>query len=521
MRVGIGQLNPAIGDIDGNVAKIIASVEEARSAGCALVVFPELAIPGPAPLDLVRRSAFVEGCAAGAERLRAASAGITVVAGTLAREAGSAGEELRNCAMVFSDREPVACIGKTAISRGSREAGYFHPARGLETVRIAGRSFGITLGEALDRESIDVLTELGAEWVVHLATSPYRVGIREERRAAARRAIEDGTGVLFVNTVGGFAGTVYDGGSFAISPAGLAIAEGPDFEEGLTTFDLDAEESESRSGARELDRTRKAIVLGIGDFVRKTGFERVVLGVSGGIDSALVAALAVEALGPEAVIGTFIPCAASSERSRDDARTLASNLGFELIEIPATNVHQALREALPFEPGGIVDENLQARARAVLWMALANERNALVLAAGNKSEAAVGYATLYGDTTGALAPIADLYKEDVYRLADSFGDRIPQSIMERAPSAELRLGQADADDLPPYDVLDRILRGLIDENLSREELVNRGFETQIVDDILRRFHASEFKRRQAPPGIAVTTTPLGARNIPLANAFRD
>jgi NAD+ synthase (glutamine-hydrolysing) len=228
----------------------------------------------------------------------------------------------------------------------------------------------------------------------------------------------------------------------------------------------------------------------------------------------------VEALGPDAVVGTSIPCAHSSESSRTDARAVASNLGIELVEIPANRVHEALRAALPFDASGIVDENLQARARAVLWMALANERNALVLAAGNKSEAAVGYATLYGDTTGALAPIADLYKEDVYRVAETFADRIPRTVFAKAPSAELRPDHRDDDDLPPYPLLDRLLRGLIDENASRSDLVERGFDAELVDDVLRRFYEAEFKRRQSPPGIAVTKTPLGRTRLPLIHRFR-
>jgi NAD+ synthase (glutamine-hydrolysing) len=524
MRVGIGQINASDGDVRGNGERILRLLQEAATAGCELVVFPELAIPGPVPLDLVRQSGFVEACRGVVEDVAEASRGIAVIVGTIARTRAHGTEGRSNCAVLIEDGEVRAEIGKADPSCGGSwgHESSFAPAAGVETLPVGERTIGVTLGRSFDEPAIDVLATLGADWIIHLAGSPFHVGVQAARRErAARLARESRCGLLFVNGVGGHEGSVFDGGSFAVNAAGSVIAQAPRFEAGLTTFRLDAKAPVDVEDDVPDVETRKALVLGIRDYVRKNGFERVVVGVSGGIDSALVAALAVDALGPDGVIATYIPCACSSPEGRRDAGTLASNLGIELVEIPATGVHAALREALPFDSAGIVDENLQARARAVLWMALANERDALVLAAGNKSEAAVGYATLYGDTTGALEPIGDLYKEDVYRLARTFGNVIPESIHEKAPSAELRPGQRDEDDLPPYEILDPILRAWIDEDASRADLIRRGFDAQIIDDVLDRFHNSEFKRRQMPPAIAVTRTPLSVRRIPLVHEFRD
>jgi len=518
MRVGIGQIDPFVGDMPGNACQILDQIDKARGAGCRLAVFSELAISGPAPLGLVRRTGFVEQCDAAVEAIRERCDGIAVIVGTVVRTRVDGAERLIDGAVVIDDGLVIARIGAAAPADESTDG--FPPNAGLETVTIDDLTVGVTLGAELDEDAVGALAALGADWAVHLAASPFHTGVQAERLANAERAAEFGLGILYVNCVGGQVGSVFDGGSFAVGPNRRLLVLAPRFEPGLSTFDLETEATATAPVEDPVDEIRSAIALGIRDYVRKAGFERVVVGMSGGIDSALVTCLAVEALGADAVIGTFIPCACSSEQSRADALAIASNLGIEFIEIPAEGVHEALRTALPFDARSIVDENLQARARAVLWMALANERDALVLAAGNKSEAAVGYATLYGDTTGALAPIADLYKEDVYQLAEMFGEQIPRSVIDKAPSAELRPDHRDDDDLPPYPLLDRLLRALIDENASRSELIERGFDAELVDDILRRFYAAEFKRRQTPPGIAVSRTPLGRTRLPLIHGFR-
>lgn len=546
MRVGIGQINPCVGAIEANARTILARVAEAREAGCDLVLFPELALPGPAPLDLVWRPGFVEACEVAADEIRQNCKGIGVVFGSIAHEKGRNRRDrkrpptaskrakplLRNCALVIEDASIIARIDKTLSPAvgPTNDARYFAPSEGTQTVDLGGRRLGVTLGENAADGPIDVLASLGAEWIFHGAVSPFHVGKQaERRRLASRAASESGVGIVFTNCVGGLDGTIFDGGSFVVDPEGRLLFQAPRFEEGLFVVDVDAAAPIELVSAAPipkpdedaLSEMRTAIVLGLRDYVRKSGFSSVIVGVSGGIDSALVAALAVEALGPRAVTGVHLPCCHSSAESAADARALSERLGIELLEISAESVHSALRSALPFNAIGVVDENLQARARATLWMALANERNALVLATGNKSEIAVGYYTLYGDATGALAPIADLFKGDVYRLADALGDRIPRTILEKVPSAELRPGQRDDDDLPPYDVLDRLLTALIDEDASRAELIERGFKAEVVDDILRRYYGSEFKRRQLPPGIALTANPLGGRRLPLTHAFRE
>jgi NAD+ synthase (glutamine-hydrolysing) len=537
MRVGIGQINPGVGAVEANARTILARVAEAREAGCDLVLFPELALPGPAPLDLVWRPGFVEACEAAVDEIRRDCTGIGVVVGSIAHEKGrthhglertptaSKGTEplLRNRAVVIENASIIARIDKTLSPTvgPANDARYFAPSEGTQTVDLGGRRLGITLGETAADGPIDVLASLGAEWIIHGAASPFHVGKQaERRRLASRAASESGVGIVFTNCVGGLDGTIFDGGSFVVDRAGRLLFQAPRFEEGLFVVDVDSAAPIPKPDEEALSEMRTAIVLGLRDYVRKSGFSSVIVGVSGGIDSALVAALAVEALGPGAVTGVYLPCRHSSAESAADAHALSECLAIELLEISAEGVHSALRSALPFDAIGVVDENLQARARATLWMALANERSALVLATGNKSEIAVGYCTMYGDTTGALAPIADLFKGDVYRLAESLGDRIPRTILEKVPSAELRPGQRDDDDLPPYDVLDRLLTALIDENASRAELIERGFAAKVVDDILRRYYGSEFKRRQLPPGIALTANPLGGRRLPLTHAFR-
>jgi NAD+ synthase (glutamine-hydrolysing) len=521
MRVGIGQINPLVGDVQGNTRLILSRVAEARAAGCRLVVFPKFAIPGHAPLGLVRRPGFIEACDAAVEEIRAASAGMAIVIGSVAGAPAAAADAVTSSVVAIDDGAVLATIAGAAVEGSSLSVPDVPRDVGVETTRIAGLRFGIATDDDLGSETMDVFSALGADWVLHLAASFFHVGCASIRREAARRAaVEAGLGIVFANSVGGVDGPILDGGSLVVAASGKLLLQAARFEDGLFAVDLDSKRPVSAEAEAPTSEISAAIVLGIRDYVRKNGFDRVVIGLSGGVDSAVTAALAVEALGAEAVIGTFIPCEHSSERSRADARALASNLGIELVEIPATDVHKELRTALPFQAAGIVDENLQARARAVLWMALANERRALVLAAGNKTEAAVGYATLYGDTTGALAPIGDLYKDEVYRLALFLGPRIPRSILEKAPSAELRPGQRDDDDLPPYPILDRLLRALIDENASRSQLIARGFEESVVDDVLCRFYASEFKRRQTPPAIVVSRAPLSRHRVPLTHAYR-
>ena len=541
MRIGIGQVNSHVGAMAANADRIIECLTEAREADCDLVIFPELAIPGYAPLDLVWRPGFVDACEAALDRIRDASEGIGVVVGSIVAEprreginradlssvADGAETDLYNVACVIDDRRVIARVAKSHLPCYDvhDESRYFSPSPGVELVDVRGLSLGIAICEDLwvGNGPIELLTSLGADWIVNPSASPFYVGkpaIR--RRLLTARARENDIGIVCVNLVGGQDDVVFDGGSFAVRPGGKRFYQAPQFAEGLFCFDLGGAEEKLAPDAPNDEQLRRALTLGLRDYVRKNGFTSVLLGLSGGIDSAVVCALAAEALGPENVTAVYLPSEYSSEESRADARELATRLSVELLEIPISEAHAVLRAALPEPPTGLADENIQPRLRATIWMALANQRNALLLCAGNKSEIALGYNTLYGDTSGALAPIADLYKTDVYRVARAFGDRIPERVIEKPPSAELRADQADTDDLPaPYSVLDPILRQLIEANASRERLIERGFDAPVIDEVLRRYYTTEYKRRQLPPGIRVTPKAFGiGRRVPMTNAYR-
>ncbi|MCX6094707.1 MAG: NAD+ synthase [Candidatus Bipolaricaulota bacterium] len=540
MRVGIGQINATVGAIDHNVEAICAAVRKARSAGCDLTVFPELAIPGYAPLDLLWRRGFVDACRAGLDRIQAEAGPMTVVVGSVAAEStrvpvnradtssvsDGASTDLYNVAVLLRKGREVGRVQKIHLPTYDvyHERRYFTPGPGSELHTIGGRKFGVNICEDIwvDDGPTDLQASLGAEWILNLSASPFYVGkpgIR--RKLIRRRSVENGVGIVYVNLVGAQDDVIFDGGSFVTNAAGEILFEAPRFEDDLYAVDLDG------TGVRvpnddPVAQTRGAIVLGIRDYVRKNARADVLLGLSGGVDSAVVAALAVEALGAEHVSTVYLPSEFSSAESREDSAAVARNLGIDYTEIPIDPIHDALRQALPARADGLVDENLQPRARGTLLMALSNQRGALVLCPANKSEIAVGYNTLYGDTVGALAPIADLYKDDVYRLAKSFGAVIPERILRKAPTAELRPNQRDDDDLPPYATLDPLLRAIIEKNESRSELLAAGFDPALVDDVLGRYYRNEYKRHQLPIGIKVTPKAFGSgRRIPITNGYRD
>jgi len=466
MRVGIGQINPCVGEIDANASSIIRMIEEGK-----------------------RRPGFVRSCEEAIERIRLATGGIAVVVGSVssAPKRGSAnrfdlsslsdggGIDLFNVAYLIEDRTIVGEAAKMHLPAYDvyNEKRYFTPGPGTGVEEVGRTKIGINICEDLlvDGGPSEVQASLGAEWIVNVSASPFYRG-----KPVIRLRMAD--------------------------LQSLRPMEGADED--------------------ETAQVRRAIVLGIRDYFRKNRFASAIVGLSGGIDSALVAALAAEAIGAGNVTGVFMESEFSSPESRDDAREVARRLGIGYLEIPIERMHREFRAALPGGAEGLVDENLQPRIRATLLMGLANSKNALVLSAGNKSEIAIGYNTLYGDTVGALAPIADLYKEDVYRLAESLGERIPERVLTKPPSAELREGQRDEDDLPPYSVLDPLLRSLIERNGSREELVANGFEERLVDDVIARYRRSEYKRRQLPPGIKVTPKAFGiGRIVPLTDRYRD
>ena len=532
MRVGIAQTNPRVGAIDRNLEAILFRITEAKQAECDLVVFPELALCGHPLFDLVRRAGFIDRVGMAVQAVADASIGIGVIVGgvspAIAKPKKVGGDcKLFDSAFAIDHGSLIGEQAKLCLSSvgGGNEVGTFVPGPGTQVFDLHGKRIGISIGGDLwsDDGPTDAQASLGAELIVAITASPFALGRAEIRHQLARGlAKENGITLMVVNLVGGQDERVYDGGSVIVGPEGDLLYQAPYFSEGLFVVDLDALVPIPAPTDDPIDLVRRAIVLGIHDYVRKNGFTKVLVGLSGGVDSALVAALAVEALGEENVIGVFLPSAITSQASREDAREVARRLAIEWLDVPIEEVVTACRKALPKRPDGIVDENLQARTRGILLMALANQRSALVLATGNKSEIAVGYNTLYGDTVGALAPIADLYKTEVYHLAEVLGESIPKRVMEKAPTAELRPNQRDEDDLPAYEILDPLLRRLIERDASRDELIAQGYPEPIVDDVLARYYRSEYKRRQLPPEIKVSPQTSGiGRRMPMTHGYRD
>jgi len=541
MRLALAQIDPTVGAIDENLSLILSHIERARRSQCKLVVFPELAVCGYSPLDLLWRHGFIDKIQKAQEKIRQASTGIGVIVGGITAQhhndggnlsdpssvSDGAGTDLFNCALFFSDGALVASIPKLNLPTFDvySERRYFTPGPGAQVVEFRGKSIGINVCEDLwiDDGPTDAQASLGADWIINISASPFFVGKGEVRRhMASRRAQENGITLFYINIVGGEDDVIFDGGSFVTDPEGGLLYQAPAFIEGLFVVDTDRTAPILPPREDTIATARRAIVLGISDYLRKNGFSRVIIGISGGIDSALVAALAVEALGNGAVSGVFLPSDISSQESHEDAHALARNLGIDLIDVPISEVVAASHSAIREEIAGLAAENLQARARGTLLMALSNQRNALILTTGNKSEIAVGYNTLYGDTVGALAPIADLYKTQVWEMARGMDRLIPQRIIDKPPTAELRVDQKDEDDLPPYDVLDAILKELIEKNASRDELIAHGFSETTVDDVLSRYYRNEYKRHQLPPAIKVSPKAFGiGRRMPITHRYRE
>lgn len=548
MRIAIAQINPTVGDMDGNLRRVLADIAAARAAGCDLVAFPELTLCGSPPQDLLWRTGFVAAIEQATRRAVEESDGITVVLGTVRSAPQSVATDahpsnpsaclatedtlLYNSAIVARSRRIVAEHPKMKLPGFDifSEPRYFTPGQAADACPLE-RDLGtldVSVGEDfwIDKRSTGKRTALGGRWIINIAASPYVVGKPAIRRAIAeRRACDNGIGVVYVNCVGGQDDLVFDGGSFVIGADGRTLFQAPRFEEGLFVVELDPRPSDGPSpkpatAPGDLEEIRNALLLGIRDYTRKNGFARVLLGLSGGIDSAVTAALAAEALGPESVIAAYLPSRYSARDSAKAAQQIAAGLGIELVEISIAELHNAVARAMPIAPSGLVDENIQPRLRGVLLMALANQRQALVLCPANKAEIAVGYSTLYGDTVGALAPIGDLYKHQVIALAHMY-PQIPESVIRRPPTAELRAGQRDDEDLPSYEILDPLLSALIEENHSRQQLIASGFAPATVDEILRRYYVTEYKRSQLPPAIKVSAKAFGSgRRFPVTHGFR-
>ncbi len=570
MRIALAQINTTVGDLEGNRALILSRLEEARSSGADLVLFPELAVTSYPPEDLLLRPGFVRAARRSIEEIAAATSGISALVGVPWFEG-----DLYNACAVCSDGEIKAVYRKRFLPNYGvfDEERYFAAGRELVLLRLGEALVGVTICEDMWQPGPPAtdLALAGAQLLVNVSASPFHVGKEREREEMfQQRARDTSSYVAFVNAVGGQDELVFDGHSCVLDDEGEVLARAPGFEEALLVVDVDPtaaigrrlSETRRRALAREqespptptvvelvmqgqgpavpvpevtpfageLDAMLLALVLGLRDYVEKNGFKEIVIGLSGGIDSALTAALAVEALGADRVHGVSMPSRFSSEGTRTDAQRLAESLGIDFRELPIERIVGAFEDVLTssFESRerDLTEENLQARARGVLLMALSNKFGWLVVATGNKSELSVGYATLYGDMAGGFALLKDVFKTDVFRLARHLNERagrelIPQSIIARAPSAELRDNQLDQDSLPPYPELDKVLEAYVELDRSREELLQEGFDADVVDRALALIDRAEYKRRQAPPGVKLRPKAFGRdRRTPITNRWR-
>jgi NAD+ synthase (glutamine-hydrolysing) len=570
MRLALAQINTTVGDLDGNRDLILDRLEEAKAAGADLVLFPELAVTGYPPEDLLLRPGFVRAAEESLAAIARATHGIVALVGVPHFD-----RDLFNACAICAAGEVKALYRKRFLPNYGvfDEDRYFAPARDLLLLEHGGTLIGPTICEDMWQPGPPAtdLALAGAQLLTNISASPFHVGRdREREEMFATRARDNSCFVAFCNSVGGQDELIFDGHSLVLDEEGHVLARAPGFEEALLVVDIDPADAvgrrlrdvRRRALVRErgavpeapvvhvgvpgttadpvepqlaapldkLEQMRLALELGLRDYVEKNGFREVVVGVSGGIDSALTATLAVEALGAERVHCVSMPSRFSSEETRRDARLLAGSLGTEFRELPISEIVDAFERVLAESFAGlardIAEENLQARVRGVLLMALSNKFGWLVVATGNKSELSVGYATLYGDMAGGFALLKDVFKTDVFRLARHLNERasrelIPASIIERAPTAELRDNQLDEDSLPPYPALDRVLEAYVEQDRSREELSADGFDRDVVERALALIDRAEYKRRQAPPGVRLTPKAFGRdRRTPITNRWR-
>jgi NAD+ synthase/NAD+ synthase (glutamine-hydrolysing) len=540
-------VNPTVGDLAGNADLLVDVARRASAAGARLVVFPELSLTGYPPRDLVEKPSFVERTEEQLQRLARETEDLdaSVICGYVGRTAAQTGKTVTNSAAVIEGGKVVFRQSKMLLPTYDvfDETRYFLPAEQQSLCRIQGQTIALTICEdawndkqywerrLYRRDPVEELAAQGAELLISINASPYHMGKRALRReiftAAARRHAAP---VIYVNQVGGNDQLVFDGSSFAIDADGRLMASGPSFREDLILVDTGTGEGDLREDfADEREAVYEALVLGTRDYLRKCGFRRVLLGLSGGIDSSLTAVIAADAVGTENVVGVGMPGPYSSEGSLVDARALALNLGLRFDVVSITEVYEKYLQVLgPLFNGAsqdVTEENLQARLRGVTLMALSNKWRALVLTTGNKSEIAVGYCTLYGDMIGGLAVISDVPKTLVYELAHIANRRhpgaIPEAIFTKPPSAELRANQKDSDSLPDYAVLDVILHGCVEDNLTPSEIADAsGLPIKLVREIVNKVDRNEYKRQQAAPGLKVTTKAFGiGRRFPIAQRY--
>ena len=583
-RLALAQINPTVGDIPGNTAKILDYLERAREAGADLVAFPELAPTGYPPEDLLFKKSFLIDNVAAMAKIAAASHGIAMVVGyvnivSLERPSEEVGPQVTNAAALCYGGKLVDTYHKIFLPNYGvfDEQRYFQKGSECPVYRIAGVDVGVNICEDIwyPVGPTTVQCQAGAELVVNINASPFHAGKRAFREnMIAQRALENGLTIAYVNTVGGQDELVFDGSSIICNTAGGLVARGPAFKEWLLITDLefpDAAAKPSRTtssaeaaavgtaknvtvsevalnsraplaeqpmsdGIEGPEEVYRALVMGTGDYLRKSGFTKALIGLSGGIDSALTATVAVDALGKDNVVGITMPSRYSSEGSISDSKKLAENLGLDLWEVPIEPAHQAftdmLAERFKGTEANVAEENVQARVRGNVLMTVSNKFGWIVLTTGNKSEMAMGYATLYGDMAGGFAVLKDVPKTTVYELCRwrnrqgrAFGtvdDVIPAAIIDKPPSAELRDDQLDADSLPAYEILDPVVEAYVEDDLSYQDMVGQGFDPQVVRQVIAAVDRNEYKRRQAPPGVKITHRAFGKdRRLPIVNRYRQ
>ena len=550
MKIGFAQINPTVGDLRGNCELIIGAYERLAAAGAELVLTPELAITGYPPQDLVFKSRFVPENLALLEKLHSHVGDTALLVGFVDRNEGR-GKPFHNAAALLERAKPIRKAHKSLLPTYDvfDEDRYFEAGRCAVPFDVHGRKIGVTICEDIwtddylprplyDIEPVRNLVEQSAEIIVNLSASPFRLGApacRFEMIAAQARTHQ--RPICYCNVVGGNDQLIFDGNSIAVNASGNLIAQLAAFREDAKVVDTDSTDAIEFHEGKTPEQLFAALSLGVRDYFRKCNFHSAVIGLSGGVDSAVTAVIAVDALGADNVTGVSMPSPYSSRGSIDDARALARNLGIKFFEIPITDAFRdfkaQFKEIFKGLPENETEENMQPRLRAMTLMALSNKLGHLLLTTGNKSELAVGYCTLYGDMAGGLAVISDVPKTMVYELARWInsdyaarigrkGEIIPRSTIEKAPSAELKPDQRDQDTLPPYEILDQILQLYVEENLSARDILARGFDEKTVRWVQRRVDLNEYKREQAAPGLKVTSRAFGlGRKMPIAQKYVD
>lgn len=543
MKIALAQFNPTVGDFAGNSARILNLADKARQQGAELAVFSELCLCGYLPQDLLERPSFIDRNHIELKQL-AAKLPLPAIIGYAGRVKNGTGKTIANKAALVSSGRVVFEQSKMLLPTYDvfDESRYFQPAGKQSGYGFGKEQLGITICEDVwndktfwaeclyDRDPVTELVAQGITVLLNISASPYTIDKRALRLEMLQSiAKNQGRPIVYVNQVGGDDSLIFDGASMALTADGKVAAQARAFEEDLVLFDTITGKGEVHAQPHEeIAYAHRALVTGTQDYVRKCGFQKVLVGLSGGIDSAVVAAIAAEALGSSNILGVSMPGPYSSEGSKADAKGLAHNLGIELITLPIEDVFDAYRKTLApafgDRPMDVTEENIQARIRGNYLMALSNKFGSMVLSTGNKSEMAVGYCTLYGDMAGGLAVISDVPKLMVYELAKWINrerELIPASSIEKVPSAELRPNQKDEDSLPPYEVLDRILKAYIEDLRSPEEIADHyGFDLKLVRDIALLVDRNEYKRKQAPPGLKITSRAFGfGRPFPIAQKF--